>query len=680
VSTKKKPARPATKPAPAQSYAVQQLALEKVDESPTNPRKTFRDIDELAEDLKVRGMLQPVLCRPRGKRFELVFGARRYRAAVKAKLKTIPSMVREIEDAAVIEIQLVENSKRDDIHPLEEADGFRALHKDHGYAAEEIAAKIGKSKSHVFQRLKLCELGAAGRNAFLAGKLTAATALLVARIPDAKLQAEACKEITAQGYDGQPMSFRRAVDMVQREFMCKLDGAGFLTSDASLLPKAGPCSTCPKRTGVQAELFDDVKSGNTCTDPACFKAKLEAHWAKVKASAKEDGVKILSESEAKKVFKYDRDDPDYSSGFVARDQSSHDYTTAKTRTYGQIVKDQIQPVLARGASGRIVELYPRAEVDRLLKKVETPAQKEDRDERKAELKAQREAAADRLRAFEALLVTAEGGRTDAGFLRFVIDRVLSSMSWQLQREIAKRRDVKAKSYEEVHAVMRGFRNGLVPASEGVLRAILVELLCIHMLNPSYGVGVLVEACKRFDVEPPKHDEADLDDDLDEDLDGGEDENPDHVHGGCLKCHHMVEDCTCGEAGNEDDAGDVPSCRVCGCTENSPCPGGCSWAEDPEQLGDICSQCVGKVAVAADQVRYNEDGNKIVVVGPMKRPGEWQVEVHFDDATVPISMQIYSTRRLLDCRIDEYKSPEIPGVKSRSGKTPRSKKREASDAP
>src|SRR5690349_17174572 len=102
------------------------IAIDSIDESSTNPRKTFdkKELDELAEDIKIHGVLQPVLVRPRGVRYELVFGTRRLRAARAAGLKIIPSTVRELDDATALELQIVENAKRADIHPLEEAEAY----------------------------------------------------------------------------------------------------------------------------------------------------------------------------------------------------------------------------------------------------------------------------------------------------------------------------------------------------------------------------------------------------------------------------------------------------------------------------------------------------------------------------------------------------------------------------
>jgi ParB family chromosome partitioning protein len=155
---------------------VEMLPLALVRESPSNPRKTFTGIDELAEDVKLRGILQPVLVRAAGsKEYELVFGARRFRAAKAAGMEAIPAFVRALTDEETLEIQLVENSKRADIHPLEEADGYHLLHEKYGHSVDEIAAKVGKSAAPCTSASSAAEAVPAGREAFLAGKLSAST-------------------------------------------------------------------------------------------------------------------------------------------------------------------------------------------------------------------------------------------------------------------------------------------------------------------------------------------------------------------------------------------------------------------------------------------------------------------------------------------------------------------------
>jgi len=263
-------------------------------ESKTNPRKMFHGIEELAEDLKVHGVLEPLLARPTaGGGHELVFGARRLRAALKAKLPKVPVMVRTISDERVLEIQIVENSQRSDIHPLEEAEGYERLQSKYGRSVVEIADRVGKTRAHVYARMKLLALSPEGRKAFYDGTLSPSTALILARVSPPHVQKEALIALKQGNRDGDPMGARQALELVTRRFMLRLAGAPFDRGDKDLVPKAGACSTCPKRTGNQPELFADVKSKDLCTDPGCWDEKLKAGVLAKAETLKSKGVKVV---------------------------------------------------------------------------------------------------------------------------------------------------------------------------------------------------------------------------------------------------------------------------------------------------------------------------------------------------------------------------------------------------
>jgi ParB family chromosome partitioning protein len=128
------------------------IAIALLEESPSNPRKRFNEasLKELAESFKSQGILQPLVVRtkPADEKYEVVAGARRLRAAQLAELQTVPVRVVELSDAAAIEAQVVENLQREDIHPLEEAFGFRSLLNlnDPNYTVASLAARAGKSE------------------------------------------------------------------------------------------------------------------------------------------------------------------------------------------------------------------------------------------------------------------------------------------------------------------------------------------------------------------------------------------------------------------------------------------------------------------------------------------------------------------------------------------------------
>jgi len=316
----------ARRDAPADPAAPDELDAQHVPHdvlhpSPTNPRKTFPadKIAEMAESIRRHGILQPILVRPWPEKglvhFEIIAGERRWRAAQVAGLARVPVLVRHLSDQETAEFQVVENLHREDLHPLEEAEGYELLMQRHGYSAEELADKIGKSKAYVYARLKLTALGPEARQAFRGGTLTASTALLVARIPGAELQAKFLGEIT-NGWSG-PMAYREAAQHSQNRYMLRLAEAGFDTTLADLLAGATPCTTCPKRSGNQPELFVDVASADVCTDPDCFAAKREAWAARQRAEAEAAGRAVLTGKQAEDIV------PPWGDNSTTRDDSGY---------------------------------------------------------------------------------------------------------------------------------------------------------------------------------------------------------------------------------------------------------------------------------------------------------------------------------------------------------------------
>ena len=139
--------------------------MERITASKTNPRKIFDDaaLADLAASIKKHGVAQPILLRPTHVDagitfFEVVAGERRFRASKLAGKTTVPAIVRNLSDAEALEIQVIENLQRQDLHPLEEAEGFEVLMRENGYTADVMAEKTGKSKAYIYASLKLCAL------------------------------------------------------------------------------------------------------------------------------------------------------------------------------------------------------------------------------------------------------------------------------------------------------------------------------------------------------------------------------------------------------------------------------------------------------------------------------------------------------------------------------------------
>jgi ParB family transcriptional regulator, chromosome partitioning protein len=281
----------------ATEYRNVSLAL--LSESKTNPRRTFEEtaLKELAESIRTQGVLSPLLVRPLTENgFEIIAGARRYRAAQMAEAPAVPVRIVHFSDAAALEAQLVENLIRSEIHPMEEAQGFRALLDldDPKYSIEQIAAKVGKSPVFVASRLKLADLVPAAVDAFYADEIGVGHALLLAKLP-ADQQKAALQSCFKEVYNGASKPARILLPVRNLQFwidsniLLVLKDAPFNKRDAQLVPAAGSCADCPKRTGHNKLLFgDDLgRQGDRCTDPNCYQAKVSAHVAQTVAAKPE---------------------------------------------------------------------------------------------------------------------------------------------------------------------------------------------------------------------------------------------------------------------------------------------------------------------------------------------------------------------------------------------------------
>jgi ParB family chromosome partitioning protein len=275
------------------------VSLSVLNESKTNPRRTFEPtaLKELAESIRAQGVLSPLLVRPITENgFEIIAGARRYRAAQIAEQSTVPVRIVHLSDAASLEAQLVENLIRSEIHPMEEAQGFRALLNldDPKYSIEQIAAKVGKSPVFIASRLKLADLVPTAVEAFYADQIGVGHALLLAKLP-ADQQAQALPACFKEVYNNGAKPARILLPVRNLQFwidsniLLVLKDAPFNKRDAQLVPTAGSCAECPKRTGHNKLLFgDDLgRQGDRCTDPGCYAAKVSAHVASAIAAKPE---------------------------------------------------------------------------------------------------------------------------------------------------------------------------------------------------------------------------------------------------------------------------------------------------------------------------------------------------------------------------------------------------------
>lgn len=363
---------------------------------------------ELSDNIKGVGVIEPIIVRTLKSSqgtatHEIVAGERRWRATGTAGLDTIPAIVRDLDNQQVLEIQVIENLHREGLHELEEAEGYELLMQQHGYGIEQLIASLGKSRAYIYARIKLLALGKKAREAFYAGTLHASTALLLARIPVPKLQDEALTMIT-QGYGGQALSYREAQRQIQLRYMLRLKDARFDKTDAALVPTAGACGACPKRTGNQPELFADVKGADVCTDPACFAAKRAAWATRVEANAQADGRTVLRGDAAQRVAPHGLHN--LQGGYVALDQPC--YQDLKQRPYRTLIGKTLGAVtlLEDTQTGEFVEIVKINDYAATLKDkgvgVERSASSRASNDQRARAKAARIETAWRERVFVAI--------------------------------------------------------------------------------------------------------------------------------------------------------------------------------------------------------------------------------------------------------------------------------------
>jgi len=207
-------ARPAGAPAaePGTSRGgVREVEVARIRPNPNQPRVHFDEeaLDELADSIRERGVLQPILLRPDGEDYLIIAGERRWRAAQRARLHTIPAIVREIDESTTAELALIENIQRQDLNALEEAEGYRQLIARHGHTQDDIGRIVHKSRSHIANLLRLLDLPEFVKQSLLQGDISMGHARAVATAEDPE---ELTREIITKG-----LSVRQAEERARRE-------------------------------------------------------------------------------------------------------------------------------------------------------------------------------------------------------------------------------------------------------------------------------------------------------------------------------------------------------------------------------------------------------------------------------------------------------------------------------
>lgn len=385
--------RAETSPAKAPPGEPKLVPISMLVPSALNPRKRFDDagLDELAASIRTRGVLQPLVVRTHAQGFEIVAGERRFLAAQRAGLTQIPVVVHEMDDAAALEVAMVENVLRENLAPLEEADGFAALRR-HGWTQEQIAHRVGKSRAYVGNRLAIADAGDAARGALEEGRISASVALVLARAPEAQRVEALAQMDRREGY-----SVHDAMDVV-RATSRRLDEAPFDVADESLCPASGACGDCPRRSGAEASLF--AVGDDYCLDGDCWKRKCGVAF--VQRAATHKGPVLTAEKAAAVLTDWG---VEYGSGYTDRGDELR-RLAGNPRSLAALEKLPVT-IAQRASTGALVELLPAKDVDRILRKsVERPAEKAAPAPKQSEAQKAAEAERKRCEAASAALVAA----------------------------------------------------------------------------------------------------------------------------------------------------------------------------------------------------------------------------------------------------------------------------------
>lgn len=260
--------------------------------SPTNPRRRINDetIQYLSESIRTQGILEPLIVRQIDKKYEIVCGERRYRAAKIAETIEIPCLVRQLTDEQVLDIQIHENLHREDIHPMDEAYGYQFLKEKLNCDVKELALRVGKPEGYILNRLKLNLLIKEAQKDVDEQHLPLSYALEMA-----KYSAEIQKFIYGEVYrkegkyqrdryiqvplKGETVPWKSFLDWINTNIHRLLSKAPFDPKATNLRPDGLACINCPERTGAVVSLFEPSQVGkkDACLNPACFVQKAQTH-------------------------------------------------------------------------------------------------------------------------------------------------------------------------------------------------------------------------------------------------------------------------------------------------------------------------------------------------------------------------------------------------------------------
>jgi ParB family chromosome partitioning protein len=231
----------------------EQLSLDRIDPNPRQPRGSFDEepLQDLTTSIDAVGVLQPIVVRPSGERYQIVMGERRVRAARAAGLERIPAIVRTTEDDQMLRDALLENVHREDLNPLEEAAAYEQLLLDFGITQEELAARLGRSRPVIANAMRLLRLPGSVQRRIAARTLSAGHARAVASLEDPVQQERLADRIVAEG-----LTVRMAEELAQRI----KNGEPLLGPDERARVRVRPTMQAPGMVDLAERLSDRLET------------------------------------------------------------------------------------------------------------------------------------------------------------------------------------------------------------------------------------------------------------------------------------------------------------------------------------------------------------------------------------------------------------------------------------
>jgi ParB family chromosome partitioning protein len=239
------------------------IPLDRIKPNPMQPRKKFSDaeLEELAASILEHGVVQPVVLRPAAGGYELIVGERRWRAAGRAGLGSIPAIIKESGDSEALEEALIENLHRQDLNGIEEANAYQQLIEEFGLTQEELSQKVGKSRSAISNALRLLQLPVEIQAAVVAEEISAGHARALLSLQGDAFQAELARRIIEEG-----LSVRQAEEAARQRLLALSEGRGDRPKKEKPVRLVDLESRLSTRLGARVRVFKGKRKGRIVVD------------------------------------------------------------------------------------------------------------------------------------------------------------------------------------------------------------------------------------------------------------------------------------------------------------------------------------------------------------------------------------------------------------------------------